>query len=89
MRSRQLRATPYCPECERATPPRLVLATVCHHMQAHRGDARLFWDPANVESVYASGHDREIQGVEVWGYSTTLDADGPVDPSHPFHVGRR
>jgi 5-methylcytosine-specific restriction enzyme A len=90
MRSRQLRAHPFCQVCERATPPRLVRATVCHHKQAHRGDARLFWSADNLESCCADCHDRELQGQESRGYSTTVGADGiPIDGNHPWRSGGR
>lgn len=37
---------------------------VAHHRVAHRGDARLFWDANNIETVSKAVHDEVIQAEE-------------------------
>jgi len=39
-------------------------AQVAHHKGPHRGDAALFWDEANVETVSKAWHDGEGQRQE-------------------------
>lgn len=53
---------PLCAECERrgvATP-----ATVTDHVVPHRGDAALFWDPANWQSLCKPCHDAKTRRGE-------------------------
>lgn len=37
---------------------------VANHKTPHRGDPKLFWDPANIETVCKRVHDSEIQREE-------------------------
>ncbi len=37
---------------------------VVNHIKPHRGDERLFWDMANLETVTKAVHDSEIQSEE-------------------------
>lgn len=48
-RLRFLAAHPWCVECKR-------LATVVDHIQDHRGNADLFWDPGNHQPMCAGCH---------------------------------
>lgn len=40
------------------------MAPVANHKVPHRGDPKLFWDPANLETVAKHVHDGEIQREE-------------------------
>lgn len=40
------------------------LSPVAHHKRPHRGDARLFWDPTNIETVSKGWHDGPGQAAE-------------------------
>lgn len=63
LRLRVLKAQPLCPACE--ARGRLVLASVVDHIQPHRGDAALAFDPANLQPLCASCHSRKTAG-ESW-----------------------
>jgi 5-methylcytosine-specific restriction protein A len=79
------------PFCERhAMRGEVVEADTVNHRTPHRGDWRLFIDPANHESVCKACHDGLIQREEARGYRIGCDADGrPIDESHPWNVARR
>lgn len=63
-------------------------AAVVNHKVKHRGDAALFFDLANTESVCKSDHDALIQKEEARGYMIGSDINGrPVDPAHPWNRG--
>jgi 5-methylcytosine-specific restriction endonuclease McrA len=66
----QLKLEPLCRMCDavgRVTP-----ATVCDHIQDHKGDAALFWDRSNHQSLCKPCHDgpkrtgRMGIGVDGW-----------------------
>lgn len=58
--------------------------TIVDHIKPHRGDAELFFDPANLQSLCKLHHDSAKQQEERLGYSTQIGMDGrPVDPRHP------
>lgn len=81
LRSAQLKRKPYC---ERSIHNDRVKATTVNHRKPHRGDRKLFFDPANLESVCKPCHDGPIQREERRGYSPSVDAGGwPTDPKHP------
>ena len=56
-RIRFLKAHPLCVECQKQG--RLVRATVVDHITPHRGDAKLFWDESNWQSLCKSCHDHK------------------------------
>lgn len=73
---------PLCVYCHQSGVVRA--ATVVNHKIPHRGDVKLFFDPANWESCCAPCHDIIVQRMEVRGYAEHVDADGwPMDPMHP------
>lgn len=78
-----LAAHPLCVMCEqvgRTTP-----ASVVDHIKMHKGDAALFWDEGNWQSLCASCHDRHKQRQERTGMAHGASADGtPLDPAHPW-----
>ena len=51
LRMSQLMRHPFC-ECGR-------IAMIAHHKMPHGGDAALFYDPSNLQSVCFSCHERE------------------------------
>lgn len=50
LRRNHLKANPWCVVCGR-------LATVVDHKTVHRGDAKLFYDPNNLQSMCKRDHD--------------------------------
>src|SRR4030067_417357 len=55
----------------RARGGRMTPARVVHHLVPHRGDWRLFRDPANWESLCKACHDAIEQSTERGGYDKT------------------
>ena len=53
----QLLREPWCAECRKQGLR--VRATVADHIRPHRGDWKLFCDPANLQSLCASCHSRK------------------------------
>ena len=56
-RKRFLKAHPLCVRC--MEQGRVVRANVVDHVIPHRGDAKLFWDEANWQSLCKSCHDHK------------------------------
>ncbi len=56
-RKRFLKAHPLCVRC--MEQGRVVRANVVDHIIPHRGDAKLFWDEANWQSLCKSCHDHK------------------------------
>jgi len=52
-----LAAHPLCVLCLKKKPEVVREATVVDHIIPHRGDHRLFWDPANHQSLCKECHD--------------------------------
>lgn len=63
MRREQLLKQPLCEECTKATPPRVTLADIVHHVLAHHGDYDLFWY-GELASVCKRCHDTVLQQRE-------------------------
>lgn len=57
LRPDHLLQEPFCRECAKAG--RRTYATVVDHIQPHRGDWMRFTDPANLQSLCKSCHDRK------------------------------
>jgi 5-methylcytosine-specific restriction endonuclease McrA len=65
---------------------RRIRATVVDHRLPHRGDRRLFWDPANHQALCRECHDRLKHVEEHSGYRPGCDVHGvPVDPNHHWN----
>lgn len=64
IRLEQLTKHPICAFCER--DGRIRLATICDHVEPHRGDMKLFWHGAR-QSLCKPCHDREKQRQEKSG----------------------
>ncbi|ORE90207.1 hypothetical protein ATO13_23266 [Stappia sp. 22II-S9-Z10] len=69
LRAAQLSLQPLCEICQAGG--RLVPATVVNHRRRHEGDATLFFDPANLQSVCKPCHDGHIQSLERGGPGRT------------------
>ena len=50
----QLKKEPFCVECRKEK--RLVFATVADHIIPHKGNAALFWDNGNLQSLCEYHH---------------------------------
>lgn len=75
------------PLCERCLINGYVeIATVVHHLTAHKGDRALFYNLDNLQSLCKPHHDGEAQSEEKQGYSRAVNSEGwPIDPRHPMN----
>jgi 5-methylcytosine-specific restriction protein A len=64
MRVAQLSEQPWCADCL-SEDEKHVYATDVDHIQPHRGDPELFFDPGNVQSLCHVHHSRKT-AQEVW-----------------------
>lgn len=63
-------------------------APVANHKVPHKGDRKLFFSLANLETVTKAVHDSLIQKEEKAGYLAGSDIDGrPADTKHPWNAG--
>jgi len=86
MARNQLREHPLCAMC--LTQGQVVPATVCDHIEPHRGNSRKFWY-GDLQSLCWSHHSQSKQRLERQGYSNDTDCNGyPQDPRHPFNKKR-
>lgn len=84
-RAAQLAEHPLCRFCL----PAVVPATVADHVTPHRGDENAFWF-GELQSLCASCHSSSKQQAEAGGRMRGCDVHGmPLDPAHPWNVGRR
>ena len=61
----------------------VTLATIADHIEPHKGDEDLFFDPSNLESLCKHCHDSTAQSEERLGYSKEIGVDGwPIDLRH-------
>jgi 5-methylcytosine-specific restriction protein A len=85
LRAAQLARKPLCERCE--ANGLVVAATVANHKIPHKGDRKLFFNSANLESVCKDCHDGPIQREERLGYSPAVGPDGwPTDPRHRANI---
>jgi 5-methylcytosine-specific restriction enzyme A len=65
---------------------KIVAATTVDHITPHRGQAALFWDAKNWQSLCTLCHNMHKQRIEHRGYANDIDAHGyPIDAKHPFN----
>lgn len=84
LRCSRLSAEPLCRAC--ALKGLIIVATVVDHVKPHRGDAALFFDISNTQSLCAPCHDIDKGHIEAHGFSKAVGTDGyPTDPLHPIH----
>lgn len=75
LRRSQLAASPLCVMCKAANKTKA--AEVVDHIKPHRGDAALFWDPANLQSLCKRHHDSDKKIAENGGRApVTIGPDG-------------
>lgn len=80
-RTAQLMAEPLCRLCQ--AKGRIVPATVCDHIEPHKGDEARFWN-GPFQSLCETCHNGTKQQVERIGYCTEVGLDGwPIDKAHP------
>jgi 5-methylcytosine-specific restriction protein A len=73
VRQQQLSAHPYC-QCPHHEG-QCIPADVVDHKQAHKGDARMFWDTRNLQSMTKQCHDSFKQSQERGGYGFGKGSD--------------
>jgi len=85
IRGRQLRDHPFCRMC--ADTGIVTPATVCDHVEPHRGDrVKFFGGP--FQSLCKPHHDTTKRRQEMTGIVRGTDAEGrPLDPNHPWNRG--
>ena len=67
--------------------PGTPASPVCDHITPHRGDALLFHDAENLQTLCKACHDGDKRLTELRGYSARRNADGwPLDPRHPANA---
>lgn len=88
IRASQLSHHPLCALCLKAG--RVTPATVCDHIDPHRGDEDNFWSgpfQSLCDQAPWRCHSSKKQQQEAIGYSTEVGADGlPTDPAHPWNA---
>lgn len=78
---------PLCAECGRQG--RTAPAKIVDHITPHKGDQSLFWDEGNWQPLCRRCHDSIKRSEERGGEPAGVNAAGvPLDPRHPWNVGR-
>jgi len=62
LRRNQLQKQPLCEFC--LARGIITMATVCDHIEPHRGDLDKFWNPLNLQSLCKQCHDIDKQRIE-------------------------
>lgn len=62
LRNRQLQKEPVCAMCK----PRIVVASVCDHIDQHKGDEAKFWE-GPFQSLCSTCHNSDKQRIEKGG----------------------
>ncbi|SUO95242.1 HNH endonuclease [Suttonella ornithocola] len=75
---------PLCVYCQREG--RITPATVVDHIIPHKGDARLFWDKTNWQSLCKHCHD-SIKQREENSKIGCNEKGFPLDPNHHWYGG--
>lgn len=83
LRANQLRQHPFC-QCPHHTGER-VKATVVDHIEPHRGDTRLFWNPRNLQSLTKDCHDAWKHSQEYGGKGFLGGCDEHGNPLNKDH----
>lgn len=86
LRLAHLRRQPWC-QCPEHKGQRVV-AVIVDHIVPHRGDARLFWDVSNLQSLTQSCHSKWKQQIEKRNDRPMhYTADGmPLDADHHWNT---
>lgn len=81
-RASYLAENPYCVYCEGEGRP-YQRGNVVDHIQPHRGDAVLFWNIDNWQTLCKQHHDGAKQAEEKGGGRRGCNIEGiPLDPEH-------
>ncbi len=84
LRKWRLSTEPLCRMC--ATQGRTTEATVCDHIEPHKGDIRLFLNGENTQSLCKTCHDGAKHREEIRGYAVGCDTNGnPIDTTHHWN----
>ena len=84
LRWHQLNAEPLCRYCKQLG--RIEPAAIVDHIEPHRGDLALFYDPSNLAALCKSCHDGAKQSLERTGVLRGGDMEGrPIDPNHHWN----
>jgi 5-methylcytosine-specific restriction endonuclease McrA len=84
LRRAQLEKQPLCERC--LQDGAITVATIVHHVTAHKGNEPLFFDRDNLASSCKRCHDSTEQSIERRGYDRSVSDDGwPQDANHPFN----
>lgn len=86
LRKRQLSRHRYC-QCPHHRDDK-ILATVVDHKKPHKGDTRLFYNPANLQSMTKECHDKYKQSQESGGvgFDRGCDVSGaPLNQDHSWY----
>ena len=84
LRAAQLREQPLCKYC--MDTGKVQAANIVDHIQPHRGDEGLFYDPNNLQSLCKTCHDSTKQQYEKSGTLKGGDTKGqPLDPNHHWN----
>ncbi len=87
LRAQQLRTEPLCRMCK--AQDRVTIATVCDHIDQHKGDRIKFWS-GPFQSLCAPHHNSTKQSEERTGRKKGCDENGwPIDENHPWKLKKR
>lgn len=90
IRTDQLAREPLCANCLKHG--RRTIATVCDHIEPHRGDPDKFWNgpfQSLCDEEPWRCHSSVKQRQEARGYVVGVDVNGrPLDPGHAWNAGR-
>jgi len=65
---------------------RITPATTVDHIEPHKGNAELFFNFENTQSLCSTCHNSAKQSEERLGYSKAIGQDGwPMDKRHPVN----
>jgi 5-methylcytosine-specific restriction endonuclease McrA len=84
LRARHLRRHPFC-QCPHHIDNK-VIATVVDHIKPHKGDKRLFYNPANLMSLQAQCHNQFKQSLERGGSGWDAGCDENGEPLNKDHA---
>lgn len=91
LRKAQLAKAPLCECPHHKGKDATAVATVVDHITPHRGNTRLFYDPANLQSMAKECHDRFKQSQERGGagFLAGCDESGvPLSEDHHWNSQR-
>lgn len=74
IRHAHLSCDPLCAYCRESED--ITIAEVVDHIRPHKGDAELFWDPRNLQSLCKACHDGRKQREELGQTVVTFGPDG-------------